>query len=115
MPYWNNPNFLLLQDYPYNKKQIDDFIIRAYKMGKTKVIHNKDKYVVKNEIERIKKYKKFRLTKPIPTKNNLKKSKENENKRMKNMFKDFAKKLKKNKKTLKKNPKKKIVKSMKNK
>ena len=115
MPYWNNPNFLLLQDYPYNKKQIDDFIIRAYKMGKTKVIHNKDKYVVKNEIERIKKYKKFRLTKPIPTKNNLKKIKKNENKRMKNMFKDFAKKLKKNKKTLKKNPKKKIVKSMKNK
>ena len=114
MPYWNNPNFLLLQDYPYNKKQIDDFIIRAYKMGKTKVIHNKDKYVVKKEIERIKKYKKIRLTKPIPTKNNLKKSKENENKRMKNIFKDLAKKLKKNKKTLKKNHKKKIVKSKKN-
>jgi len=51
MPIWNNPNFLLLQDYPYNKEQIDDFIIRAYKMGKTKVIHNQDKYVVKNEIE----------------------------------------------------------------
>ena len=77
MPIWNNPNFLLLQDYPYNKKQIDDFIIRAYKMGKTKVIHNKDKYVVKKEIERIKKYKKFRLTKPIPTKKNKKTFKKN--------------------------------------
>jgi len=112
MPIWNNPNFLLLQDYPYNKEQIDDFIIRAYKMGKTKVIHNQDKYVVKNEIEWIKKYKKFRLTKPIPTKNNLKKFKENENKKMKNKLQRFKEK---NKKTLKKTPKKKIVKSMKNK
>ena len=114
MPIWNNPNFLLLQDYPYNKKQLDDFIIRAYKMGKTKVIHNKDKYVVKNEIERIKKYKKIRLTKPIPTKNNLKKSKEKEKKKIKKIFKNLAKKLKKKKKTLKKNTKKKIVKSKKN-
>ena len=75
MSYFSNPNFYYIQEKPYTPKEIDKFIIKAYKNGRTKVIHGNKKYIVKNEIERIKKEGKikFKLTKPIPTKSELKK------------------------------------------
>lgn len=69
MGYFSNPNFMYIQDYPYSSKEIDNFIVRAYKNGKVKVVHGNQKYVVKKEIERIKKYRNIRLRKPIPSKN----------------------------------------------
>ena len=66
-----NPNFLYIQDYPYNTKEIDNFIIRAYKDGKVKVVGGIPfkRYVVKKEIERIKKYRNIRDGKPSSSKN----------------------------------------------
>jgi len=70
MGYFSNPKFMYIQDYPYNSKEIDNFIVRAYKNGKVKVVggYPFKRYVVKKEIERIKKYRNIRLRKPIPSK-----------------------------------------------
>ena len=47
MGYVSNPNFMYLQDKGnYNKKQIDKFIIDAYKKGYTKVIYGNKSYTV---------------------------------------------------------------------
>ncbi len=89
MGYFSNPNFMYLQEYPYSKKEIDKFIISAYKKGKKKVIHGNNKYIVDKEINRIRKYIKFREAK----KNNISKSKK---KSLKNKKKNLKKSKKKN-------------------
>ena len=82
MAYFSNPNFMYIQEYPYSKKEIDKFIVSAYKKGKKKVIHGNKKYVVEKEIDRIRKYIKFREPKRNNTKkNNTKKNKKSTKKR----------------------------------
>ena len=76
MAYFSNPNFMYLQDFHYSKQQIDKFIVSAYKKGKKKVIHGNKKYVVEKEIDRIRKYIKFRE----PKRNNTKKLKKSKKK-----------------------------------
>lgn len=76
MAYFSNPNFMYIQDFYYSKKEIDKFIIYAYKKGKKKVIHGNKKYVVEKEIDRIRKYIKFRE----PKRNNTKKLKKSKKK-----------------------------------
>tara|TARA_B100001248_G_C26957973_1_gene264611 strand:+ start:84 stop:320 length:237 start_codon:yes stop_codon:yes gene_type:complete len=78
---------MYIQEYPYSKKEIDKFIVSAYKKGKKKVIHGNKKYIVDKEIDRIRKYIKFRE----PKSNNTKKNNTKTNK-----------KSKKNKKSIKK-------------
>ena len=61
MGYVSNPNFMYLQDRGnYTKKQIDKFIIEAYKKGYNKVIYGNKSYTVSKEIPRIQKKIKFR-------------------------------------------------------
>ena len=98
MSYFSNPNFMYLQDRGnYTKKEIDKFIIKAYQTGKKKVIYGNKKYVVDKEIDRIRKYIKFRE----PNQEKIKKSKKNtikldkkkkNNKTQKNLFKNLFKK-----------------------
>ena len=81
MAYFSNPNFMYIQEYPYSKKEIDQFIVSAYKKGKKKVIHGNKKYIVDKEIDRIRKYIKFREPKRNNTKkNNIKKNKKSNKK-----------------------------------
>lgn len=76
---FSNPNFMYLQERGnYNKKQIDNFIIYAYKKGKKKVIYGNKKYIVDKEIVRIRKYKKFK--EPKSKKINQKKLKKSKKK-----------------------------------
>lgn len=99
MGYFSNPNFMYLQDRGnYSKKQIDEFIISAYKKGKKKVVHGNNKYVVDKEIDRIRKYKKFHE----PKINNIIQFKKNTIKSYKNKGRLNSKKLKKYEKNLKK-------------
>ena len=100
MSYFSNPNFMYLQDRGnYSKKEIDKFIISAYKKGKKKVIYGNKKFIVDKEIVRIRKYKKFHE----PSKNNIKKSKKNTLKKytddpnLKKKLNNFLKKSKKRK------------------
>ena len=66
MSYFSNPNFMYLQEKgSYSQKVIDNFIVYAYKKGYKKVVYGSKKYVVAKEIERIKKYKKFRMPKNV--------------------------------------------------
>ena len=105
MSYFSNPNFYYIQERPYTPKEIDKFIIKAYKNGRTKLIHGKKKYIVKDEIERIKKEGKikFKLTKPIPTKSELKKTHAKSKKLNILKFNIVKKKHKKNHRKLSKN------------
>ena len=74
MGYFSNPNFMYLQERGnYSNKEIDKFIIKAFQTGKKKVINGNKKYVVDNEIDRIRKYIKFRE----PNQEKIKKSKKN--------------------------------------
>ena len=102
MGYFSNPNFMYLQDRGnYSKKEIDKFIISAYKKGKKKVVHGNKKYVVDKEIDRIRKYKKFQE----PKRNNITRAKKNtikSNKRKSNSRKNRIQKRKSNKKNIQK-------------
>ena len=91
MGYFSNPNFMYIQDHQYSAKEIDNFIVRAYKNGKVKVVggYPFKRYVVKKEIERIKKYRNIRLRKPIPSKkkqNTKSKSKRNSKRKSKGRY-----------------------------
>jgi len=83
MSYFSNPNFMYLQDKGnYSNKEIDKFIIKAFQTGKKKVINGNKKYVVDKEIDRIRKYIKFRE----PNQKKIKKSQKNTIKFYKNFF-----------------------------
>lgn len=97
MRYFSNPNFMYLQERGnYSKKNIDKFIIKAFQKGKKKVVYGNKIYVVDKEIERIRKYIKFRE----PNEKKIKNSKKKTIKFYKNNFPIVL--LKKNKKTQKK-------------
>ena len=97
MGYFSNPNFMYLQDRgTYSKLEIDKFIIKAYQTGKKKVIYGNKKYIIDKEIDRIRKYIKFRE----PNEKKIKNSKKKTIKFYKNNFPNVL--LKKNKKTQKK-------------
>ena len=103
MSYFSNPNFMYLQDKGnYSNKEIDKFIIKAFQTGKKKVINGNKKYVVDKEIDRIRKYIKFRE----PNQEKIKKSKKNTIKFYKKYFPKVL--IKKNKKTQKKPLRKKV-------
>ena len=103
MGYFSNPNFMYLQDRGnYSKKEIDKFIISAHKKGKKKVVHGNKKYAVDKEIDRIRKYKKFRE----PKRNNIIKSKKKTIKFYKKYKMLNSKKLKKYERKIKKSKKK---------
>ena len=75
MSYFSNPNFMYLQDRGnYSNKEIDKFIIKAFQTGKKKVIYGNKKYVVDKEIDRIRKYIKFREPNEEKIKNSKKKT-----------------------------------------
>ena len=98
MGYFSNPNFMYLQERGnYSNKEIDKFIIKAFQTGKKKVIYGNKKYVVDKEIDRIRKYIKFRK----PNNEGIKNSKKKTIKFYKKNFPIVL--LKKNKKTRKKN------------
>ena len=86
--------FIIFKNILIVKKEIDNFIVKAYKKDKKKVVHGLKKYDVKKEMERIKKYRNIRVKKHISLKQKNKKT----NIEITNLFK--IKKPKKSKKRI---------------
>ena len=69
--YFTSPYTMYLQEATPNSS-LDKLFINAYKRGYKSVVRGNKKWKVADELERIQTYKKIRLTKPIPTKAQLK-------------------------------------------